>query len=60
MWLVFPKSFWGTPTTANTTNKNEKINKSSHKLPKLQSISFWYQGILGIKGMMLSCILFLK
>jgi hypothetical protein len=29
--------------------KNEKEKKSSHKLPKQQSTSFWSQGILGIK-----------
>jgi hypothetical protein len=29
--------------------KIEKINKSSHKLSKQQSTSFWSRGILGVK-----------
>jgi hypothetical protein len=28
----------------------KKIKKSSHKLPKQQSTSFWFQGILGVKA----------
>jgi hypothetical protein len=30
--------------------KIEKKKKSSHKLPKQQSTSFWSQGILGVKS----------
>jgi hypothetical protein len=29
--------------------KNEKNDLSSHMLPKQQSTSFWFQGILGVK-----------
>jgi hypothetical protein len=33
----------------SSKKKLKKLNFSSHKLPKLQSTSFWFQGILGIK-----------
>jgi hypothetical protein len=33
----------------HSSKKLKKIYFSSHKLPKQQSISFWSQGILGVK-----------
>jgi hypothetical protein len=32
------------------TRQKDKIKKNSHKLPKLQFTSFWFQGILEINN----------